>query len=193
MGGVFFGVPPDLTIRLKDGLGINTFVETGTFKGATAEWASHYFPRVYTIEVMGDRHHKTSAMLANISNISFLFGDSRTVLSDLLPRLGAPAILWLDAHNPGDEADVKNTPDECPILRELEIISEDTQDHVILIDDLRCFADINRGKYWPSVEELDAKIAELFPEYSVYHHHDVFIAVPKNACEIVEKYIAETS
>lgn len=193
MGGVFFGVPPELTERLRKGLHIRKFIETGTLKGETAEWAAGHFETVYTIEMMEDRWRSASERLANLRNISFLLGDSREILPGLMKELDEPALFWLDAHNPGDEALVKNTPDECPIIRELEIIAEYKRyEHVILIDDMRCFADNNRGKYWPSLEELDEKISDLFGKYyAIYHVQDVIIAIPLSGEGIVDNYVAE--
>ena len=50
MGIVRAGIPEELTLYLKGKYSINTFVETGTYLGHTAQWAAQHF-ETHTIEM----------------------------------------------------------------------------------------------------------------------------------------------
>lgn len=98
MGDVRMGPPERLVLAVRDALEAKTFIETGTFRGATAEWASRHFDNVHSIERAESLYLETKKRIGHIENLSLLLGDTRDVLPDLVGRLSAPAVLWLDAH-----------------------------------------------------------------------------------------------
>jgi hypothetical protein len=86
-------------------------------------------------------------------------GDSGAILPRVLEAFDEPILFWLDAHSVGDDEGIDVELPPCPILAELAAIVEhrDRLDlaHVVLIDDLRQFADphgFNGGP--PSLDEL---------------------------------------
>lgn len=166
MGNVTFGVPEDLTIDLKNALGCHVFIETGTYKGNTALWASKHFRDVYTVEINPDRYKKTVSRVSNmkdVGNIKFLNGNSKDMLTNILKDVNEPVIFWLDAH--GLYAGQMTVEDEIPLMDELNTIFEwqkrTDQECVILIDDARLFTNpppIDKGYHpelWPNTVDID--------------------------------------
>ncbi len=50
MGTVRMGLPTEIVTKLKEYGKVANFIETGTYYGNTAYWASQIFERVVTIE-----------------------------------------------------------------------------------------------------------------------------------------------
>ena len=100
MGIVHRGIPIHLALKLQSLFGIRYFVETGTYLGNTAAWASKYFERVYTIEASEDLWQQTSQRYKNVENIGFLQGNSAHV-EGIMIRLMVQHFL-VDAHWSGD-------------------------------------------------------------------------------------------
>lgn len=140
---------------LRHGSHLNTFVETGTYHGETAEWASTQWPVVHTVE-------KSPSLFKpklEFPNIRYYLGDSREVLKEELHEVisNEPCIFWLDGHwfDHGDNP--AGSEDDCPLLEELAIIAKTRPAHVIFIDD----AHLIRKRYdhytsWPTDEDLRA-------------------------------------
>ena len=87
--------PLFLVLLLKDLGRINTFVETGTYKGDAARLCAKHFSFVLTIEGVKQRW----ADLAQQDwpyNVTLCVGDSGDELRGYLERLDAPAVLWLE-------------------------------------------------------------------------------------------------
>jgi len=193
MGKVFFGVPQELALKLRDAFGLDTFVETGTYKAATASWAGTHFKQVYTVEGYLDYFQRSSRAHAAEKNIEFILGDSRVELPRVLAKLDKPALIWLDAHWWGDSMMSAGGPGECPLREELSAIQDSNTKHFILIDDLHCFkGELNKGavrELWPTVKEVHQRILAAFPDYFVVDYEDVIIGVPPEARPIVEDYM----
>jgi hypothetical protein len=77
-------------------------VETGTNLGISTELMRGAFERVYTVEIEPELHAAASRRFAEAPDVECLLGDSVVQLEALLPRLGAPALFFLDAHWSGD-------------------------------------------------------------------------------------------
>lgn len=194
MGKVYFGVPPELSLKLRDKFGIKDFIETGTYRGGTAVWAGAHFEKVTTIEGFEDYYKRTSQAQADKKNITFLFGDSRDKLPGVLKKQKKqPALLWLDAHWMGNTMLSAGTKGECALMDELEIIGKNGVRHFILIDDLHCFqGELNKGAdpaMWPRLEVIEAKVKQYFPDYFFTTFEDVIIAVPSEAAKVVQDYM----
>lgn len=153
MGSVRLGVPENQALRIRDAMGLNWFVETGTYKGATARWAAAHFGNVITIEWYEPRYLATLPSLSPFSNLRAVCGDSRIELARNLPE--EPALLWLDAHWCGDYELSVNTLGECPLMEELAAVRPYD---ALLIDDARLF--VGRPKrphdpaQWPSYDQI---------------------------------------
>lgn len=212
MGNVTFGVPEDLAIDLKNALHANVFVETGTYKGNTAIWASRNFLKVYTIEFDKDRYQKTFIRLSNMihtSNVRMLQGNSKEKLKEVLDKINEPVIFWLDAHGLGKLEETTTLEDEIPLMQELETIvdwqARTEQSCAILIDDARLFLNpppIEKGyhpEYWPNYFDIcdfvdvnfglmDDSYSENNDRWYVTHSKDVIVIVPSELAGIVDNW-----
>lgn len=65
---------------------------------------------------------------------------------------------------------------DCPIYEELEaILGEKPMDHVLLIDDARCF--VGQGDY-PTIEALTAFVQRKRPHYQLAVKNDIIRYTP---------------
>jgi hypothetical protein len=186
MGSKHLGVDHDLTLAIKNELGIDTFIESGTWKGGTSLWAAEHFDEVITIEGYPARFYKTwRGFRHSAPNIMFLLGDSRTLMPALMTFLQVPAIFWLDAHYcTSNEQEADAGLDKCPIMYELMAINKHKLAylHPIMIDDVRMFG--NEGG-WPRREVVMSELCQF--NRRVIEFEDVWYALPEG-CSV---YIPE--
>ena len=195
MGIVRMGPPADLMLGLKQRYELKHFVETGTYYGGTAVWAASHFDRVTTIEYSRVIYEETSARLASIENINFIFGDSRTELRKIIAELTRPAIFWLDSHWSGGETHGEN--DQCPLVEEIRAINVSHHSHFVFIDDARLFMSPpprpHRIHQWPSIGEIIETLKSGSHNYYLVVIEDVIVAVPGYAREFVADYCQEVN
>lgn len=180
MGHVF---PREDALRFKDEYSLHVAIETGTYKGNTAEWLAEHFEQVYTLEAFESRYHKTKERIGHIPNLHMVLGDSRTALMPILRTLNEPVLFYLDAHWIGDAQHAYQIGDECPLREELEAVlrheAEIGQQHVILIDDARLFTAPppypHNAAQWPTY----AEIARFFPMRPPFIDQDVIFILPE--------------
>lgn len=182
MGNLRQGPPAAIVLHLMRRYQLRVFVETGTFIGSTAAWASQHFEQVYTIEFAEPIYRQALAAHGQIKNIAFLYGHTREKLAEVVGQLAAPAIFWLDAH--WSAGATYGAQDECPVLDEIAIIQSSPHQHFILIDDARMFlapppAPHQAGQ-WPDIDTLLARLSAGRTHYAVVLE-DVLIAAPKAA------------
>lgn len=147
----------------------NNFVETGTYLGDMVELQKNNFANVYSIELGKDLHAKATKRFKKDSNVEIIQGDSGKMLFELVPKLNGPAIFWLDGHY---SAGITAKGDkDCPVFEELDAIFEvKPSEHVILIDDARCF--VGKDDY-PTIAELTAYLKKLDEAYVLEVEHDI--------------------
>ena len=155
--------------------GIKTFIETGTFKGGMVEAVRTSFDRIYSIELSVELYARAQARFAAYPHISILQGHSPRELQKILAEITQPCLFWLDAHYSGGITAVELK--QTPILEELEVIfSHSSKDHVIMIDDARCFT-LNKRDY-PRIEMLQTWVLEKRPEYIFQLEDDIIRIYP---------------
>jgi hypothetical protein len=178
MGNVTSGIPKDITILLKEISNINLFIETGTFYGETTKWAAGIFKNVKTIEFSENIFLNTKSTYSYLSNVEFIYGDSRKELRKIIENNNEPAIFWLDAH--WCSMGTYGESDQCPLLEELDIICSNNLDHIVLIDDARLFLSPpplpHSTKYYPSIAEIIHKFNQF--TYYILIFEDVIICIP---------------
>jgi hypothetical protein len=182
MGDVRFGAPIELIAFLRQTFRIGTFVETGTFQGDTAAWASGQFPTVITIERSDKLHRLARDRHGGLRNVSFLYGDSRQTLRELLPGIQGPAIYWLDAHLCG--GDTYGHGDECPLLEEVAVIKAAGVEAFILVDDARLFLappPDHDVAAWPGLQEVARALTAGTEQGYLAVFEDVILWVPTAA------------
>lgn len=168
------GIPENIAVYIKDTFKINQFIETGTYMGGTAVWASQHFKNVYTIEFSESLYRNVSQKFKHIDNINFIFGDSREALKSLSNTFVEPALFWLDAHWCSGES--YGESDQCPLIEELKIINNSLVNNFILIDDARLFLapppKPNDIKYYPNIQDI---ISCLKNQYILVYEDVIFI------------------
>ena len=193
MGLVRMGPPSELILQLRSEYDLKEFIETGTYYGNTAVWAASHFDNVTTIEYSRKIFEKAVARHSSIQNINFIFGDSRSALKTIVPKLTRPVIFWLDSHWSGGETYGKN--DECPLIGEIQAIHMSKYAHFVFIDDARLFMSPpprpHRIDQWPSIDEVIEVFKSGNHKYYIVVAEDVIIAVPEYAKDSVASYYQE--
>lgn len=201
MQGNFHAEIGQLVSEIREEFDITHFVETGTNVGVTAEGASEEFDQVITIEFDTDLNNQALQKRGHIENIDFVKGKSQEKLKEIVPELDGPAVFHLDAHCGGKwsksagETLEEEGLHECPLLEELEIMSDGEHTHFIFIDDARVFTSPRREPFnadeWPTLQEIIHKLEEMNPEYDVIIFKDEIIAVPPEASSFVRDRIRD--
>jgi hypothetical protein len=192
MGLIRTGPPEDLILKLARQEPLVAFVETGTCHGDTAAWASRHFPRVHTIEFSRELYDQARQRYAGLTNVEFIFGDSRKELPKIMSQHTGLILFWLDAHWSGSVT--YGEGDECPLMQELEILVQSKCEALIFIDDARCFLSPpplpHRASFWPTIDEVCFALRRLSVGYVVVFE-DVIIAVPTRYRELVQQHCQE--
>jgi len=138
------------------------FIETGTYKGKMVYAVMPYINEIYSIEL--DRTHFQNACrrFAGYPGIHIVQGQSGEVLAKILANINKPCLFWLDAHWSGGSTAKGQT--ETPIMQEMQCILNhaEAENHVILIDDARCFTGEND---YPALRTLQQFILNLHPTW----------------------------
>ncbi|MEM9080454.1 MAG: hypothetical protein AAGC74_07185 [Verrucomicrobiota bacterium] len=119
-------------------LKIGTFVETGTYRGETAEWAVEAGMRVFTVEVDESKREVLEGKFGGVEGVTLRMGDSREFLQGLISEVRCPlqrVMFYLDAH----------WCDDVPLRREVELITAYWRRSVIVIDDFEVPGDAGYG------------------------------------------------
>ncbi len=161
-------------IECRDQFGTRTLVETGTFRGDMMHALSDQFDQLYSIELSEQLFQKATERFRDRSHIEILQGDSGRVLGELVPKLKARTLFWLDGHYSAGET-AKGEKD-TPIYEELaHILNDQRFEHVVLIDDARLFG---TDPGYPKVEEIKAFVAQRRPNYSLNIETDSIRLLP---------------
>lgn len=184
MGNIRAAPLADLALALRAEYQIPNFVETGTYYGETAAWASQHFARVVTVEASPHYYQLAVQRRAALPSVDFRFGHSAPVLHELVPTLEGPALFWLDAH--WSAGDTYGAGDECPLLEELAAIVQRDAPNFILMDDARYFAapppPPHDPAQWPGLVEILAALNAGAAPFYVAIFHDVIVALPRAQC-----------
>ena len=181
MGSVTSGIPRNIVSELAQLSGAQTFVETGTFQGATTRWATEVFDQVHTIELSSELYDQYHVELERLPGVHTHQGDSAEVLPQVVGQLDErPTLFWLDGHWSGGETAGESS--ECPIMQELDCIQPRKQD-LILIDDARLFLCAppkpHKPEHWPTIAEITARFD--LNDHFVQIIDDVIFIVPNTA------------
>lgn len=183
----------DLFLFLAERFGIRNFVETGTFRGDTARFASKHFSRVVTIEGAESLYQQAKRRLSDCPNIECLCGDSRTHLGNTLRDLTGPSIFWLDAHWSGGETFGEKA--ECPLMDELDAIYSTTSNSFTIIDDARFFVSVPPAPHnigsWPTYFDIAGVVRQRAPHTWMTLHADAIVLAPQWASEALIAYLRQ--
>ena len=152
--------------------GAQTFIETGTYLGDTTFAMRNTCNRIITIEVEQKLFENAKKRFAPFSHIRVLRGDSGFILPIVLELIDERCIFWLDGHY---SAGITGKGElDSPIVAELNcIMSHRIKNHVILIDDARCFVSNSEMSGYPSMEEVRNFIQKRDPGYDFVVENDI--------------------
>ena len=136
------------------------FIETGTYKGKMVYAVIPHVKEIYSIELDETHFQKAKERFAGYTNIHILQGQSGEVLPKFLKDIDKPCLFWLDAHCSGGFS--AKGEFETPIIQELRCALNHMKanEHVILIDDARCFTGEND---YPALKMLKQFILDVHP------------------------------
>lgn len=192
MGAASFSLDPELVSSLKLALDMRTFVETGTFQGATIERFLAEFDSIISVEMSEELWKRAAERFKDRSHVQTLLGDSPSVLQELAPSLHEKGVLyWLDAH----WCEAENTAgatSQCPLLEEIAAIAKLNSQSAILIDDARLFLAPPLAPHeisqWPSLQEILDSLRALSSQHEVMVVNDVIVFYPLAARQAVVSF-----
>ena len=175
------GLTPAFLRELRDRFGLTTFIETGTYQGATTAVGASLFAEVHTIELAEELHAKAAQKFAGQPHVHAHFGDSAQLLPQLLKQCSSQKILfWLDGHYSGGATAQGEA--NTPILAELRALAAaGVRDCLVLVDDLRIFQPTSEQTHesltgYPTFAGLRDALQSVFPQLRLAHCGDVAIA-----------------
>ncbi|MHB8336252.1 MAG: hypothetical protein ACYC6P_01125 [Ignavibacteriaceae bacterium] len=147
---------------------LKTLIETGTFLGDMVYSQRNNFSKLVSIELDEVFYKDAKQKLKRVTNIEILKGDSGIVLKEITPVLNEPCLFWLDGHY---SAGFTARGDlETPIISELNTIFSLKENHIVLIDDARCFTGEND---YPTIEFIQNFITNKRADYRMEIKDDV--------------------
>ncbi|WP_341226760.1 hypothetical protein [uncultured Arcticibacterium sp.] len=157
-------IPPPQVVKLfkihelQETYNCNTFIETGTYKGDMIFALKSHFKKLITVELSPLYYNKAVERFKKDRHVELNFGDSGDLMPKIIKKLSSTSLFWLDGHfSSGETAQGEM---DCPIYGELRAIFSSPYNHVLLIDDARCFTGEND---YPTIPELSSFIEKHKP------------------------------
>jgi len=114
-------------IDQKEFVHLETFIETGTFKGGGIQQALDIgFKRVYSVELDNNLYIKAANRFQSDDRVRCWHGDSRDVLPAILDEVKSASLVFLDGHSSSN----------TPLIDELRVLANCQVRHVIIVDDI---------------------------------------------------------
>jgi len=157
--------------------GIRVLVETGTYFGDTLYALRNDFDRLISIELDLELYKAALTRFRPFKNIENLHGDSGERIHEVVAGLKERAIFWLDGHFSGGIT--ATAEEETPISNELDaILRHPIRDHIVLIDDARCFG---TDPNYPTIEQLREFLQRKSPRSQITIENDIIRILPQSA------------
>ena len=134
------------------------FVETGSYLGDGIQAALDAgFQRVISIELSDKYFGISTRRFQNDSRVTIVQGDSALILGQVIADISTPITFWLDGHySAGDTA---RGVVMIPLLEELHsIAAHPIKRHTLLIDDMRCWREVNPAHGFQEDDVLQALV-----------------------------------
>ncbi|MCL1889192.1 MAG: hypothetical protein FWF99_01635 [Desulfovibrionaceae bacterium] len=179
--------PKEVALKLRDAININTFIETGTFFGATSKWAASEFQEVHTIELSEHIYNITKDDLSSWINIRRHLGNSKNILPEILKKIESNVLFWLDGHY--SKGITAGADEPCPLLFELQSILPRQYNDIILIDDAHFYTGKDGFPTIFDITSLTNKISPMKRNITVCDDHIYIIPDNEIIIDIVYSYI----
>ena len=153
---------------------IGEFVETGTFLGDTLCFIAKKGVRCTSIELSQELYETACKRFEAYNNVRLVQGDSGQRLPEVLKDINNPVLFWLDGHYSSGITASAGTL--TPVSNELKaIFGHPIKQHVILIDDARCFDGTND---YPHLDDM-LRVMREDGNYCVEVSTDIIRLVPR--------------
>jgi hypothetical protein len=153
---------------------MDVFVETGTYLGDTLSYVANSGVQCTSIELSQELYEAACKRFSACTNVRLVQGDSGQKLPVLLNTINKKVLFWLDGHYSSGITERAET--DTPISAELKaILRHPIKQHVILVDDARCFDGTNN---YPHLDDLLRVIRED-GSYSAEVSLDIIRIVPR--------------
>lgn len=106
-------------------------------------------------------------------DVEILWGDSGSLLANVVEQLTEPAVFWLDGHYSGGVT--ADSGGDAPILSELEAVLVSPVAHLVLVDDARLFDGTNG---YPTMDAVSSLVATHRPNSPASVDNDVVVCQP---------------
>lgn len=140
----------------------SVFVETGCYYGVgiTAAIQAGY-NKIYSIELSPKYAEICRGRFQNNHQVQIIEGDSSKDLYSVIENIHERITFWLDGHNSGGDTAMGDKI--SPLIEEIEQIGRhDLKNHVIMVDDLRCWNMDNVGFSDKEIRESILKVNPLY-------------------------------
>jgi len=161
---------PDL-LNWKIDLGLDTFVETGCFKGDGIQSAIDFgFKRIFSCDINTQWFDVCGIRFSDHKNVHLVNGSSIEFLHWLFTdqMVNSGCLFWFDAHFKQfcagvehDNPDKLDDSDTFPLFNELQMMKEYTEGCVAFCDDMRVMKDSGRWNEVLNHMKIDRTIQEL--------------------------------
>lgn len=167
-------IKQEAIVKYKNKYKLETMVETGTYLGDMVWAQRHNFSKIYSIELSKELASMAQKRFKKDKQIEIIQGDSGRVMKDIIGKIDKRSLFWLDGHySAGNTA---RGDKDCPIMEEVKSILSTGTEHILLIDDARCFVGM---RDYPTLEGLSAYILKLYPNAQIHVENDCIIVEPK--------------
>ena len=169
-------IKQDALKAFKKRFNIDTLIETGTCAGDMVFLMRDHFRKIYSIELSDYLFSIAKQRVRKYSHIELYQGDSGYVLPEILSKLNLPALFWLDGHYSGDVTAKGEL--NTPIVREISAILQSPHEHILLIDDVRCFDGSND---YPAIGAIIDLVIQRRKNYIYQIENDIISFYPSGS------------
>ena len=132
--------------------GIQVFIETGTYMGASTRLAAEVFPIVHTVEISEALYWRAVALFWDSKEIHCHLGESREFIAQMAKEILEPAIWYLDAHwFARTTQPVGGKAEGLPLWEEIQALIDRPAGDIVIVDDVHCFAGKGPEPGWANV------------------------------------------
>ena len=182
MGAVHFSIDPRLLALFQSKLGIQVFVETGTFHGDSIASAIPFFHTIYSVELSETLANEARERFKDHSQVHIDCNSSDTWLLKIQPQVAQlPTLYWLDAHWCA-ATDTASITSQCPLINEINAITTLSPQSIIVIDDARLFLTTppkpHEVSQWPQFHDILTALQKLSSQHRIMVLNDCIIYYP---------------
>lgn len=151
----------------------NVFVETGSHLGKGIQKALDAgYERVISIEFQEKYYLYCAKRFLGDERVILIHGDSSELLPSIISTVNEPITFWLDGHfSENDKKEGVKLKYLSPLIQELQAIGgHHIKNHVILIDDVRCwdgYENIFHSGF--NTDTLKDELRKINPDYDIQY------------------------